>query len=281
MSKRFRRNGIFIAAFVYLLMKELAVAARHHYKKHILPKVIFGIAFAYLLSKEIGKILYHRVRSLAVRRNWSKRSLITPLAIFLLVIASSTYWLLGNRSPNWMVPGVLAYSVDEPDETLPGPDYPWQGAPDDPKKISIPSLSIDHFIQKVGVDQNQQIAVPNNVHIAGWFVDSMRPGQKGLSIIDGHVDGRLQPDAVFKQLAQAQKDAEITIIFGDGSSKTFRIISVLEVPATEAPAYLFSQNPSLISQLNLITCSGTYDSESRQYDKRIIVTAGLISEEAA
>ena len=60
-------------------------------------------------------------------------------------------------------------SVSQPDETLPGLSYEWKGASTEPKFISIPAVGISGYIQKVGVDQNKEVAVPNNIHFAGWF----------------------------------------------------------------------------------------------------------------
>src|SRR5690606_1027811 len=99
---------------------------------------------------------------------------------------------------------VITYSVDTPSETKPGPEGGWRGAAHEPKKIVIPSIGVDGFIQKVGVDQNAEIAVPNNIHKAGWFVDSVLPGERGLSIIDGHLSGR-QNDGIFKSLAKLEE----------------------------------------------------------------------------
>lgn len=195
-------------------------------------------------------------------------------AFLLLIIAGAVYKSTREYFPGPLEAEIITYSTDTPDETKPGDGYVWRGGANDPKKVIIPSVGIDGFIQKVGVDQNRQVAVPNNVHIAGWFVDSVRPGEKGLSIIDGHVDGRLQDGAVFKRLPEVKKDAEIAVEFGDGSSKTFRVISVTTVPESEAAGLLFSQDPVVSSQLNLITCSGRYINGG--YDHRTIVSAELV-----
>ncbi len=171
---------------------------------------------------------------------------------------------------------VVTYSTDKPSEDKPGDGYQWAGGPQDPKKILIPSVGIDAFIQNVGVDQNKEVAVPNNIHIAGWFVDSVRPGSAGLSVIDGHIDGVTQDGAVFKTLPNVQKDAEISVVSGDGSIKNFRVISSRTVPVEQAASVLFSQDPKVSSQLNLITCVGTFNTQTNRYADRIIVSAKLI-----
>lgn len=166
----------------------------------------------------------------------------------------------------------IVTSTDRPDETKPGPNYKWRGRDTDPKKIYIDKIGVDAYVQKVGVDKNQQIAVPNNIHIAGWFIDTSKIGEKGLSIIDGHVDG-LTTGGVFKDLNKLKAGDSIKIEKGDGSVVSYEIMQNITVPTSESAGVLYSQDPKVESQLNLITCIGNYDREAQTYDKRVIVTA--------
>lgn len=170
----------------------------------------------------------------------------------------------------------VTYSTSTPDEEkVDESTYSWQGLPDDPKYISLPTINASGFIQHVGVDQNQQIAVTTNIHFAGWFVDSAKPGQKGLSIIDGHVTGR-QNNGIFERLAQINQGDEFTIELGDGSVKKYVVTGKVTLAATEAASALFSQDPANSSQLNLITCAGNID-ENGQYEQRVIVSSKLLN----
>lgn len=190
-------------------------------------------------------------------------------------LATALFWLRAERpSPQPAKPKVVTYSTDQPSETPPKADD-WQGGQLDPKRILIPTLSVDGLIQRVGVDQNKQIAVPTNIHMAGWFVDTVRPGQKGLSIIDGHVDGR-RANGIFLRLELLEKDDEIRVEMGDGSVKRYAVIKVVSVPAKEAPNFLFSQEPGVSSQLNLVTCGGQFDKQKQAYADRVIISAKLL-----
>lgn len=167
---------------------------------------------------------------------------------------------------------VVTYSTDTPEETKPNPDEDWRGAPEDPKRIKIEAAGVDGLIQNVGVDQNNQIAVPTNVHVAGWFVDSVKPGEKGLSIIDGHVNGRIG-DGVFGSLGQVSSGDTLTIEFGDGTVRKFTVFDKQALPVGDTASVLFSQEPDISHQLNLITCIGTYTNGT--FDKRLVVRAKL------
>ena len=187
------------------------------------------------------------------------------LVILVLSIASS------NDSQNdTNTPGpTITFSTDTPEENLPETiGYTWKGTSLEPKRLIIPTLNVDSYVQKVGVDQNTQIAVPNNIHIAGWFVDSVLPGADGLSIIDGHVNGRNSDEGVFKRLKELKQGDEVIVESGDGTRTTFKVYSGESLPKDSVADKLFSQVPTIRRQLNLITCTGTYDSTSRTYSDR-------------
>jgi hypothetical protein len=54
-------------------------------------------------------------------------------------------------------------------------------------------------------------------------------------------------------------------------------MSVDTVDENKATGYLFSQNPKVVKQLNLITCGGDYDKKSHLYSKRVIVSSELVN----
>ena len=171
--------------------------------------------------------------------------------------------------------GVLRYSTSNPSRKRPDDKYNWQGKPRDPKKIVIPAINVNAYIQKVGVDQNKEVAVPNNLYLVGWFVDTVIPGEKGLSIIDGHVTGRIN-DGVFKNLIQLNDGDEFTIEYGNGEYNQFRVVEKKSLPKEQSAAVIFSQKPNIENQLNLVTCSGQFDAKTRSYSERLVVVSEKI-----
>lgn len=171
---------------------------------------------------------------------------------------------------------IVTFSTDTPEETPPDPHtYQWNGADSDPKLISIPNAGITAYIQKVGVDQDNQIAVPTNIFLAGWYVNSVNPGEKGLSIIDGHVDGTTT-GGVFRNLAELQPGDIFTITQGNDNPLNFQVKKIVQVNNDQAANVLFAKDPAISRQLNLITCGGTYLTEQQTYDQRVIVITELI-----
>jgi sortase (surface protein transpeptidase) len=92
-----------------------------------------------------------------------------------------------------------------------------------PRKILVPEIGVEGLIQKVGRTNKNAIAVPSSIYIAGWYVDSVLPGQKGLSIIDGHINGTYNP-GIFYNLQNLTIGDKFMIEFGDYSKKTFEVV---------------------------------------------------------
>lgn len=210
-------------------------------------------------------------------RNKKKKYFIIGLVVLQTLVVFVFIWLRLNvdiGSPN--EGETITYSTNTPEETkVDKQTYTWTGLDTYPKYIDLPTIGAEGFIQKVGVDQNKQVAVPSNIHFAGWFADSVIPGQKGLSIIDGHVTGRYN-DAIFKDLINIKVDDTFQIEFGDGSTKTFKVIDLQTVAVDAAASVLFSQKSKVTNQLNLITCTGDFDEENQLYNKRLIVLSTLV-----
>ena len=195
------------------------------------------------------------------------------LVALVVIVAVTVYVFVPKNSATKTE--VVNQSTDAPSEEKTGSEYKWSRGPQDPKKIVIPKINVESYIQKVGVDQNKQISVPNNLFVVGWFIDSARPGEKGLSVIDGHVTGR-KNDGVFKNLDQLVEGDVYKIEYGNGTIKSFKVMGKKSVPEKESVGVIFSQNPRVKSQVNLVTCSGTFDEKTRSYSERLTITSELI-----
>ena len=136
-------------------------------------------------------------------------------------------------------------------------------------------LPLDAFVQRVAVDQHGQVAVPTDVSLAGWFAKSALPGASGLSVIDGHVNGKTRA-GVFARLGALKEGDRISVELAGEGSRDFAVFRVLTVRTAEAANYLFSQDPAVARQLNLITCGGAYIETARDFSERTIVMAKAI-----
>lgn len=183
--------------------------------------------------------------------------------------------LTHNPSPE-IPSAIITNSTTTPDETPLREICDNHQVPDnEPRSIDIESIGVSGCIHKVGTDQHGNIAVPTNIHLAGWYVESAVPGEKGVSIIDGHVLGRYN-DAIFANLAKLKSGDLVKIQFGDESWKEFEVVDINNYSVEQATEELFSVANEVEQQLTLITCGGEYDKDAQTYDERVFVRARLI-----
>jgi sortase A len=209
-----------------------------------------------------------------------KRYILTLLAAFvfiIFVILLLPYRHKAGPKPKMSAPtNVITHSSANPSEAPVTSSYVSTAIGNEPKYISLPSINAAGYIVKVGIDQYNQVAAPGNVNVAGWYVNSLKPGQAGLSIIDGHVDGKKGP-GIFLKLAELVAGDLYEVDLANGTKLTYQVQRVSTLKVADVPTVLFAHDPEIASQLNLITCYGTFNYQSDQYDERSIVMSKLIS----
>jgi LPXTG-site transpeptidase (sortase) family protein len=167
---------------------------------------------------------------------------------------------------------VVSKNVDQPNETPLDVSAAYAVPADQPRQIIIPSINTQGFIQKVGVTLEGEMAVPTNVHLAGWYSTGVVPGEKGVSVINGHVQGFYR-DGVFKRLNALRPGDMYQVEFGDGSRRDFKVVSVNQYNLDKAEGQMFEAVAPIEQQLTLITCAGVYDKDLKTYDQRVIVVS--------
>lgn len=194
---------------------------------------------------------------------------------YVLSVSQLTTTPDGNPQQGPFSPSLVQSTSLSTQTVSPAGDFKWNGSPADPKYIHIQDTPIHGYIQAVGVNSANEIAVPADPKVAGWFNQSVAPGAPGLSIIDGHVNSVSIDQGIFYNLQTTRPGDMITVQFGDDSQKNFTVYRVQTISRQEANEALFAQDQDVSAQLNLITCTGTYDRTAHTYDKRVIVSAKL------
>ncbi len=144
-----------------------------------------------------------------------------------------------------------------------------------PTNISIPSVNIDYPIITVGLDTAGAIQLPPVLSWnTGWYNGSPTPGQIGPSIIVGHVDS-YQNISVFWRLRYVQPGALIYIKRTDGTTVTFKVTDLKQFDQSAFPTAEVYGNIKYPG-LRLITCGGTFDSQSASYSQNTVVFATIV-----
>lgn len=194
------------------------------------------------------------------------------LALILIVtISVAVYILTSNEETDSKKNNsiVVTESTERPDEN---PPDGCTSIGNMPREISFPTLDKNGCIQMVGVDRNGDIAVPTNIHIAGWYINSVKPGEKGLSIMDGHRDGVTKP-GLFKDIDLLKKSDRFTITLGDMSEIEFEVVDVKVATIKETYDLMYEKKDDIESQLNLVSCIGNFDKKRNTYDSRVLVVS--------
>jgi sortase (surface protein transpeptidase) len=144
-----------------------------------------------------------------------------------------------------------------------------------PVQIEIPKLDVNAPVMRLGLAANHTVAVPPlaNHNLAGWYDGSVTPGQKGTSVILGHVDS-FTGISVFFYIKTLRRGNQIKVMRANGSEAIFTVDGVQKVVKAAFPTddvYGQVRYPGL----RLITCGGQFDTTTRQYLDDIVVYAHL------
>ncbi|QGN48971.1 class F sortase [Micromonospora sp. WMMD558] len=145
-----------------------------------------------------------------------------------------------------------------------------------PTRIKIPRIGVDAPTVPLGLDRNQQIAVPplNQPRTTGWYKLGPTPGEVGTAVVVGHVDSRVSGRAVFFRLGALKPKDTIEVLRQDGKNATFVVDGVARYPKAKLPLNQVYGHTGK-AQLRLITCGGTYDKAAKSYRDNIVVFATL------
>ncbi|MFF3415582.1 class F sortase [Streptomyces sp. NPDC002698] len=145
-----------------------------------------------------------------------------------------------------------------------------------PVGLRIPAIGVDTPLIRLGLAPDGSVQVPPiTAHDrAGWYRHSPTPGQKGPSVILGHVTVGSYGDGVFRHLARLRHGDRIVVRLENGGSAGFTVGDVRTVAKADFPAdavYGDVDRP----ELRLITCGGPRSGSG--YRDNVIVFAALTS----
>jgi LPXTG-site transpeptidase (sortase) family protein len=145
-----------------------------------------------------------------------------------------------------------------------------------PVGLRIPAIGVDTPLIRLGLAPDGSVQVPPIAahDRAGWYRHSPTPGQKGPSVILGHVTVGSYGDGVFRHLARLRHGDRIVVRLENGGSAEFTVGDVRTVAKADFPAdavYGDVDRP----ELRLITCGGPRSGSV--YRDNVIVFAALTS----
>jgi len=161
---------------------------------------------------------------------------------------------------------------------------PWTPSPGLPTpdtspmtRIIIAGAKVDAPLVMLSIDGNGVMQSTSNAYDVAWYDFSARPGAGGNAVFSGHVDYHGVGPAVFWNLRDLQPGDLVDVQLADGASYKYSVSALNCLPVSQAPISEIV-GPTQSEVVTLITCCGTFDSSTRQYDSRLVVRAQRVFE---
>lgn len=149
------------------------------------------------------------------------------------------------------------------------PDYPLPEV-GLPARLTIPGLGVSAPVTPVGLEADGSMGVPNGPSDVAWLRYGSRPGEPGNAALAGHVDYRGYGPAIFWRLRELRLGDAVWVTDAAGVQRRFIVYEVRTYRTNDAPLErVFGATAD--TNLNLITCIGTFSSASGEYDQRLVV----------
>ncbi|MEU3243685.1 class F sortase [Streptomyces sp. NPDC006875] len=141
-------------------------------------------------------------------------------------------------------------------------------------RVRIPAIRVDAPAVPVGLDTNGWVGAPppEDPNLTGWFTGAVSPGEKGTSVVVGHVDNARGP-AVFYGLGALRKGNSVEVLRKDGRTAVFEVYDIQVFRKSAFPGdRVYGDRGS--PELRVITCGGGFSKE-HGYDGNVVVFARL------
>ncbi|MFA5997922.1 MAG: class F sortase [Candidatus Paceibacterota bacterium] len=141
-----------------------------------------------------------------------------------------------------------------------------------PVRLTIPRIGVDAALESVGLTPEGAMDVPTGPANAAWFSPGPRPGEEGSAVIAGHYGWKDGLPAVFDDLSALQKGDKIYIEDENGVLTAFVVRELRSYGEYEDAPEVFGSIDGK-AHLNLVTCGGVWNKDSKSYAKRLVVFA--------
>jgi LPXTG-site transpeptidase (sortase) family protein len=146
-------------------------------------------------------------------------------------------------------------------------------------RLIVEKAQIDAPVVQKGIDAQGVMQSPDNAYDTAWYDFSAHPGFGGNAVFAGHVDYIRVGKAVFWNLKDLQEGDIIQVRLQDGTVYKYTVNFKQQFDAATAPVDEIV-GPTPNETVTLITCGGTFNAATHQYDKRLVIRAERIADNA-
>lgn len=145
-----------------------------------------------------------------------------------------------------------------------------------PVILSVPAIGVRTDLLRLGLRDNGSLEVPPDTGSgapAGWYNGSPTPGERGPSVVLGHVNALGGAKGVFADLRKLTPGTEINVSRTDGSTAVFTVDRGALYSKNEFPTLeVYGNTPG--AELRLITCDG-YNPATGLFEDNYVIYAKL------
>ncbi len=141
-----------------------------------------------------------------------------------------------------------------------------------PVRLAVPALGVNAPVEPVGLRDDGQMALPEDVDRLGWYRFGPVPGAGGSAVLAGHVDDADQGLGALAPLRDAEPGTEVVATDAAGTATRWRVASREVVGKQALPVdRLFARTgrPRLV----LVTCGGPFLPDVGGYRDNVVVVA--------
>ena len=212
-----------------------------------------------------------------VRSHPSRRWWMLAAALLLIGTGCFVFGLHQNRHP--LAGPVAADSAPKrpihKTKVIPSEVVPLVAVRSTPVELQIPAIALTVSLSTLGLNPNGTVQVPTDIQQPGWYRLGPSPGQEGSAVILGHVDSYQGP-AVFYKLRSLVAGDMVEVSLADGVTAQFKVTSVAMYLKTNFPDQAVYASKGF-SALQLVTCSGVFDTQTGHYLSNIVVYTSLVA----
>ena len=140
-----------------------------------------------------------------------------------------------------------------------------------PVRLMIPVVGVDSAVESLGLTPQGAMDIPQDPDNVGWFSLGTRPGENGSAVMAGHYGTwKNGKGSAFDRLHELNRGDKLYVKDNAGGV-TFFVVRESRNYDPEADATEVFSSSDGKSHLNLITCEGAWDKNTKSYSQRLVI----------
>lgn len=141
-----------------------------------------------------------------------------------------------------------------------------------PRRVRIAAAGLDVPVAPVGVAKNEQMRLPANPGVLGWYRFGPAPGAgTGSAVLAGHVDSERYGVGPLADLGVVAPGDRVRVRLASGRWAAYRVDSIERFDRRALPDAVFGRAGP--ERLRIVTCTGAYLPDAGGYQENLVVTA--------